>query len=614
MRHALLASTLALILATGAAFPAAAETWQTREIRTSFFFRPGPAESLGLEVRNVREAARPFEHHLFSAARGKDLAFESLGPLGLGAEIEGGHLFTRLAGGAVSHRGGFDLAYRGGEVSLQGFVLASSAEPRTFEIRTAGGELIFTGNLAHFELDRERGRLRVFNIDLRIARDLARRLGSAGLEGMAVGVLTLDARILVPSVAAAGANGTEGGPPPSCRDWSGQQDVALLNIPTVGQAERDIAGARVGITPSAALKNVGTANVPWQFKYSGNFPPYGTAQHPFLVWALYRVANGRIEQLGISDVKHAFLTINNNCDAGACTDDQILGLGCEDIYGEGNNEDDFSLSFRSEVTAHTGVWQGLGSHFDQDGDNQQDHPPGNEDPPFTHRMMVSEAELTTAGATYFLEAWYVVRDDINIFNSMGYRRTVPTFNSGPGAWTFSLPNAFQQGSALAAWVDPNSPGAGNSSQVLDTGAGRVRLAAKTTSLGGGLWRYDYALMNHDLDRQVGAFRIPLDGANATSAYFRDVDGNAANNWTAAITGAAITWTRTGATGLDWGTMYNFGFVSDTPPTAGNAVLTPVEAGGPATYSVGAQVPTAGSLIFRDGFESGSSGAWSLTTP
>lgn len=608
MRKAL----LALILAGLMAWPAAADTWQTQEIRTSFYFRPGPAESLGLEIREVREAAKPFEHNLYSAARGKDVAFESLGPLGIGAEIENGRLFTRLAGGVVPHRGGFVLGYKGGEVSLQGFVLASSAAPRTFEIRTAAGELVFTGDLAHFELDRAQGRLRVFNIDLRVSKELARRLGSPDYEGMAVGVLTLDARILVPALATALT--PEGGTPPACGDWSGQQDVALLNIPTIGQAERDTAGARVGITPSAALKNVGTANVPWQFKFSGTFPPYGTSQHPYLVWALYRVANGRIEQLGISDVKHAFLTINNNCDDGACTDDQILGQGCEDIYGEGNNEDEFSLSYRSEITAHTGVWPSQGSHFDQDNNNTQDHPPGNEDPPFAHRMMISEADLQTAGANYYLEAWYVVRDDINIFNSMGYRRTIPSFNSGTGTWTFNLPNAFQQGSALATWVDPNSPGSGNAIQVLDTGVGRVRLAAKTTSLGGGLWRYDYALMNHDLDRQVGSFRIPLDGASATSAYFRDVDGNAANNWTAAITGAAITWTRTGATGLDWGTMYNFGFVSNTAPTDAAAVLTPVEAGGPATYSIATKAPTAGSLIFVDGFETGSTGAWSLTTP
>ena len=155
MRKALLVPLLAGLLAGLAAWPAAAETWQTREIKTSFFLRPGPAQSLGLEIAGVENAAAPFEHHRFSAARGQDVAFESLGPLGIGAEIENGFLFTRLAGGAVSHRGGFDLVYPGGKVSLRGFVLASAAEPRTFEVRTAAGETLFTGNLAHFELDRE---------------------------------------------------------------------------------------------------------------------------------------------------------------------------------------------------------------------------------------------------------------------------------------------------------------------------------------------------------------------------------------------------------------------------------------------------------------------------
>jgi hypothetical protein len=53
--------------------------------------------------------------------------------------------------------------------------------------------------------------------------------------------------------------------------------------------------------------------VPWYSKFSGSFPPYNNDQHPFLVWNMYRVANGAIQQIGASGMKHAFLTINSNC-------------------------------------------------------------------------------------------------------------------------------------------------------------------------------------------------------------------------------------------------------------------------------------------------------------
>jgi hypothetical protein len=599
------------------ALPAAAEIWQARDIKTSIALRPGAAASLGLELRQLDQPVA-FEHHPLSVSRGRDAAFASLFPLGLGAEIEKGHVFTRLAGGAVPHRGGFELAYPGGRLSLQGFVLASGKEPRTFEIRTAQGEPVFLGDLAHFKVDRQAGRLQVFNIELRMSPELAGRLGSPRLAGSTIGVLAIDARLVVPGTVFSGtavpgkAGAAGAGTPPACGDWSGQQDVALINIPSVGQAERDEVGARVGITPSAFLKNVGTANVPWQVKFSGNQPPYNTAQHPFLVWSLYRLAGGRIEQLGISDVKHAFLTVNVNCDEGACNDGDILGLGCEDVYGENSNESPESLSFRDEITAHSGTWQSQGSHFDQNGDNVQDHPEFNPDPPFAHRMLVQEADLATAGAQYFIEAWYLVRDDIDIFNSMGYRRVVPSFDGG--SWSFSLPNAFQQGSALNAWVDPDAPGAGNANVVFDTTVGKFRLAVRTTSLGGGQWRYDYALANHDFDRQIGRMSIPLFGSTAGAFYFRDHDQNAGNDWSTLVTPSSITWTKAAGKGLDWGETFNFGFVSNSPPAVADAGLDPVEGDGPGLFAVSTRVPAAGSLIFGDGFEMGSTGAWTQTVP
>ena len=46
--------------------------------------------------------------------------------------------------------------------------------------------------------------------------------------------------------------------------------------------------------------------------------------------------------------------------------------------------------------------------------------------------------------------------------------------------------------------------------------GRVFVAAKATDNGDGTWRYEYAIYNHDLDRGVGFFSVPLDRATTVS--------------------------------------------------------------------------------------------------
>ncbi|MDW8479492.1 MAG: hypothetical protein RML12_06195 [Xanthomonadales bacterium] len=92
--------------------------------------------------------------------------------------------------------------------------------------------------------------------------------------------------------------------------------------------------------PGAALRNGDderTADVPWVRKFTvspWNYPYPGNDQHPYLVWNLYRIRDGRLEQIGASGVKHAFYTINWYCAPGACGagGGQILGRACYDIY------------------------------------------------------------------------------------------------------------------------------------------------------------------------------------------------------------------------------------------------------------------------------------------
>jgi hypothetical protein len=190
------------------------------------------------------------------------------------------------------------------------------------------------------------------------------------------------------------------------------------------------------------------------------------------------------------------------------------------------------------------------------------------------RMAVLETDLQTAGATYYIDSWYVVRDDINIFNTMGWRTLTPIAPTPPSTqWTFGLGAALTQGRVLDQWVNPAAPGAGAESVAIDTTFGKLRLAVKASDLGGGQWRYEYALMNYDFDPRVKSFRIPLPaGATPGNIGFHDPDGDAATDWTSNVSGNAITWTApSSAASQAWHTLYNFRFtVNASPGAAGGA--------------------------------------------
>ena len=83
--------------------------------------------------------------------------------------------------------------------------------------------------------------------------------------------------------------------------------------------------------------------------------------HPVIAQNLYRLKDGRIEQLGLSWLKHGFITVNRpgvpNC--GVCPPGGIgnhLSPGCADPYGAILNGSRRRLGPRYEVNAATGVF------------------------------------------------------------------------------------------------------------------------------------------------------------------------------------------------------------------------------------------------------------------
>jgi hypothetical protein len=92
---------------------------------------------------------------------------------------------------------------------------------------------------------------------------------------------------------------------------------------------------------------------------------------------------------------------------------------------------------------------------------------------------------------------------------------------------------------------------------------------------------------------VGALRIPkCFGARVRAAGFRDIDGDAANDWGVRVKKDEIEFTSKGSP-LAWNTIYNFWFESDAAPSEVELGLMPFEARPDETgFFVPSHAPTA----------------------
>ena len=554
------------------------EQAQLADVVTTLSFNPDVLRDLGVTVQSAgATAAAP--RHALSILPGPASSFDGASEC-MAIDVDDGHL-RDFVSGRIAHTGGPTLTRDGSAVSLMGFELRVGDEPRTFEIATASGERVLLGTLPHFQIDSASGVLDVFNVDLSVTPALAAMWGAPHLAGTVVGTLSLRARVALPSLGVQSSTRSvtvdDGvGPLDVCDDFSGNVDVALIAMDSIQQQGR--LGDRVVITPSAVLKNVGTANVPWQARFSGNHPPYNIDQHPYLVWSLFREVGGVFEPLAYSDVKHAFLTINSNCSPGACRIGSVLGLGCEDVYGVGTNGT--HLAPRMEILPHAGTWAHCNfpaantpSHYDQVAPFCSEDNSGSNEGVLVHRLAASDAELSVAGASYYFASWYVVRDDINIFNSMGWRKVVPVRNGN--TWTFGS-TPYHQGSVLDAFVDPAGQGPTRLNVTYkDPTAGTAQLAVTATALGNGRFRYVYVLMNHDFDPKLSAITLPMGQNIVTEQHtFSDGDEDTANNWMRSGGIGELTWVAPKAAArLSWGTAITISFIANGAPVTGTARLT-----------------------------------------
>ena len=221
------------------------------------------------------------------------------------------------------------------------------------------------------------------------------------------------------------------------------------------------------------------------------------------------------------------------------------------------------------------------------------------------------------GATWLFESWYVVQDDVNIYNTMATRPFSSTYTQATNAWSATNGSPFRLGPAIDRWVDPNASALLMTNRELVTDEGHAKVAVKVIDLGGGSYRYNYAVMNLDFSRAVkqgtppnlevlrnlgfNSFSMPVLATSISGIAFEDGDGNAANNWTAQVAGGRVTWSAPVGNELNWGTLFSFSFVANARPFDAQTSLGVAEPGNPAQYGLSALVPDA-DVLFAHGFD------------
>lgn len=343
------------------------------------------------------------------------------------------------------------------------------------------------------------------------------------------------------------------------------------------QYENTLTGLITAYSIGTVSCNIGNVPLQWQ-----ELPSH---QHPVIRSSMYRLKNGRFEQIGMSWVKHGFFATNDPICGAICTapgqhGGASLYPGCGDPYSAGLNALQSGLGPTWQINAHTGTFTTPSTSGTAPGQ--------------ARRLQVHNVDLDPAlnpNARYYFGAQYIAADDAaagNGNNNFSHQRAfivpAPAFPSD--TCTGDDPNKFcayftdflrETESPIRAWKHEDPSVVETDAQV--PGEGLFILAARATDLGTGFWRYEYALQNVNSDRSGKAFTVPITiGAAVTNVGFHDVDYHSGepfsnDDWQVSVLSGKIIWstadfaTNPNANALRWGTLYNFRFDCNSPPTA-----------------------------------------------
>lgn len=551
----------------GAATDSKAQTLRFQAARNSFF----PILVFNNELRGVKLGS---------------IALASANASGLPAALNAS--LNQLLLEKIAHDEAFDLVVRDAKT---GFVYFN-IEGHSYEY-----------NAASHALQIKDGRLLV-------SEGFAKNLGRPADAGVVVGNISLGAtmRAIEIKQVVNGADVSAVLPPTanvSPDAVSQGPDVIVGDIPSMDQAGS--VGSVVGLEVGTTSCNAGNVELNW-------FALPNT-DHPVIPQNLYRMSGGatnneRFEQVGQSWLKHAFTALQNNACSFGCApaaNGTHLGIGCSDPYSASLNGSQSGLGSRAWVNPFTGAYPSTA----------RDHT-GHTHTGISHRVLVNASDLNTTanpGATYFAEAQYVTPHEYawcqthvgqcNMYNNASYRQFTV---SGTTSFSFSPPSAtVRMTPAIVAWTGSTL----NTIEPAPGIDGRAFLAYKVSGPVAGVYHYEYALNNQNLDRSIQSFSVPLgcgvavsnvgfhaplneagfanDGTVASSGY-----SNAA--WTPSQTATAVSWSsetfaqNQNANALRWGTLYNFRFDSTRPPQAALATVGFYKSGAPITVAIQAPTP------------------------
>src|SRR5213080_2527388 len=386
-------------------------------------------------------------------------------------------------------------------------------------------------------------------------------------------------------------------------------DVIVGNLIDLVQLDNGAVNGKVGVSLGTDACNKGTENVEW-LALPDN-------RHPFIPQNLYRMSGGndntqQFEQIGQSWGKNAFAAASSNTCGFGCNGvgGDHLGSGCSDAYGAGLNGAQDLIGSRAWVNPFTGFFAQNPDPNDHSG---HVHAPAD---PTAHRILVDVNDLNTSlnvGATYFAEAEYIVPHEGTwcqshptegkVYNNASYRQCSVIGINQPFSFNF-VGNTVREQPAIMAWtgaaVNEGEPDPGND--------GIFFVGYKVTGPNAGVYHYEYAIYNQNLDRAIQSFEVvyPLfppivldnvgfhappqhppfanDGTQGDAGYSSDP-------WIFTTSFTSATWNcqtfaeNQNANAIRYGTLYNFRFDSTAPPAETTANIGFFTTGSPISVKV-----------------------------
>ncbi|MEZ6017827.1 MAG: hypothetical protein R3F49_22170 [Planctomycetota bacterium] len=325
--------------------------------------------------------------------------------------------------------------------------------------------------------------------------------------------------------------------------------------------------------------------------------------HPVIGQNIFRLNDGRFEQIGQSWLKHGFTALQQNlcCSCQSSGTGARLGVGCSDPYGSGLNGSQSGLGPRSEVNAYTGAY--LYPYTAQ----------GSSGNSIYKRAQVLRDNVDPAlypNALYFGDAQYVAPDDAaagNGHNNVSWRVLNRPGTQTSGSFTLTTSGAtHRMEPAIFAWK--NAIPSVDIQLVDIPNEGRIWVASNCFQGANGTFRYEYAVYNVTSHRSVRSFNVPIgpgaavlnQGVSFPMSHSGEPFSNA--GWVTTNLGTSADWatdtfaTDPNANAIRWGTMYTFWFESTNAPEVKTATLGLFRPGAQADPTVSVCGPVGGNPV------------------